>query len=78
MYILPKCDEINAINIKYQDDRRYSNREKNSSLSLIMAKISNINLMQIYHVFIKTTTKNDVSMFYVRIMILSVVKNLIT
>lgn len=51
---------------------------KNNSLSLIMAKISNINLMQIYHVFIKTTTKNDVSMFYVRIMILSVVKNLIT
>lgn len=51
---------------------------KNNPLSLIMAKISNINLMQIYHVFIKTTTKNDVSMFYVRIMILSVVKNLIT
>lgn len=51
---------------------------KNNSLSLIMAKIFNINLMQIYHVFIKTTTKNDVSMFYVRIMILSVVKNLIT
>lgn len=51
---------------------------KNNSLSLIMAKISNINLMQIYHVFIKTTTKNDVSIFYVRIMILSVVKNLIT
>lgn len=51
---------------------------KNNSLSLIMSKISNINLMQIYHVFIKTTTKNDVSMFYVRIMILSVVRNLIT
>lgn len=51
---------------------------KNNSLSLIMAKISNINLMQMYHVFIKTTTKNDVSIFYVRIMILSVVKNLIT
>lgn len=51
---------------------------KNNPLSLIMAKIFNINLMQIYHVFIKTTTTNDVSMFYVRIMILSVVKNLIT
>lgn len=51
---------------------------KNNPLSLIMAKIFNINLMQIYHVFMKTTTKNDVSMFYVRIMILSVVKNLIT
>lgn len=60
MYVLPKCDEINAINIKYQDDRWHSNREKNNSLSLIMAKISNINLMQIYHVFIKTTTKNDI------------------
>lgn len=51
---------------------------KNNPLSLIMAKIFNINLMQIYHVFIKTTTKNDVSIFYVRIMILSVVTNLIT
>lgn len=50
----------------------------NNPLSLIMAKIFNINLMQIYHVFIKTTTTNDVSMFYVQIMILSVVKNLIT
>lgn len=29
---------------------------KNNSLSLIMAKISNFNSMQMYHVFIKTTT----------------------